>query len=91
MDKLYIPGTEVSIVADTNYQVLKATKRLDNCLFIFDINYTVKENNKSVDKKQGFYFMIVSDKEFEMYKSMTNSKEENDVDEILNTIVKTLY
>lgn len=76
-DTVCVPGMPMSIVQNNFYALLKATERLSNCLFVYDIKYSVKENDKTVDKTQSFYFMIVTDKEFEAYKVVSPKKDNN--------------
>ena len=59
------------IVPDAAYNVLKATNRLNGCLFIFQFEYKmVEDDGKIADKTLQYAFKIVSDREYNMYKEM---------------------
>ena len=76
LDTFYFGGTDISIVPEVAYSVLKATNRLHSCIFIFYFEYKVAENDgKIVDKNIQYAFKIVSDREFEMYKNMERFNE----------------
>ena len=79
IDKLYFGGTDIQIVPEAAYSILKATNRLNNCLFIFQLDYTVNENNGPTDKSIQYAFKIVSEKEFNMYKDMENAARAKDI------------
>lgn len=71
LDTFYAGGHDISIVPDAAYSVLKATNRLNGCLFIFQFEYTmVGEEDKIEDKTIQYAFKIVSDREYNMYKEM---------------------
>lgn len=76
LDTFYFGGTDISIVPEVAYSILKATNRLHSCIFIFCFEYKVAENDgKIVDKNIQYAFKIVSDREFEMYKNMERFNE----------------
>ena len=61
----------MSIVPDAAFNVLKVTNRLNGCLFIFQFEYKiVEEDGKIEDKTIQYAFKIVSDREYNMYKEM---------------------
>ena len=71
LDTLYFSGTNINIVPNAAYSILKATNRLNGCIFIFQFDYKVlDENSNIIDKTLNFAFKIVSDREFKMYKDM---------------------
>lgn len=71
LDTLYAGGTDMSIVPDAAFNVLKVTNRLNGCLFIFQFEYkVVGEDDKIEDKMLQYAFKIVSDREYNMYKEM---------------------
>ena len=71
LDTLYFSGTNINIVPNAAYSILKATNRLNGCIFIFQFDYKVlDENNNIIDKTLNYAFKIVSDREFKMYKDM---------------------
>lgn len=71
LDTLYSGGDEISIVPDSAFSILKATNRLNGCIFIFNFEYKVANiDSKIVDKSIQYAFKIVSDREFKMYKDM---------------------
>lgn len=69
-DSLYVGGTEIGIIPNNAYGVLKATNKLDGCLFMFDVIYKVKEGDKEKEKIVQVPFKIVSEKEYDMYNEM---------------------
>lgn len=73
-DMPLISGSLVDIVPDFTYNVLEATKRLTNSLFIFEFDYELNGEEK-VTK---FAFKFGTDKEYEMYKEMESTKEEDE-------------
>ena len=71
LDTFYAGGNDISIVPDAAFSVLKATNRLNGCLFIFQFEYKmVGEDEKIEDKTLQYAFKIVSDREYNMYKEM---------------------
>lgn len=59
-----------TIIPDKTYSILKATNRLEDALFIYQIDYKVSNADTVEDKSVKFAFRIVSDKEYDMYKGM---------------------
>jgi hypothetical protein len=71
LDTIYAGGNDISIVPDAAFSVLKATNRLNGCLFIFQFEYKmVEDDGKIADKTLQYAFKIVSDREYNMYKEM---------------------
>lgn len=70
LDTSYFGGTLIRIAPESIYEVLKVTNRLDDCLFIFEFEYVIK--NRGVDERRlkKFAFKIASDKEYEMYQNI---------------------
>lgn len=73
-DMAFTGGVPIEIVPDFTYNVLEATNRLTNSLFIFEFDYKYKGESK-VTK---FAFKFGTDKEYEMYKDMVVNKEEDE-------------
>ena len=63
--------------------MLKATNKMDDCLFVMQLDYNTIENNVEEGKERRFAFKIVSDKEYDMYKNM-NLPVENEIDKESN-------
>ena len=75
LDTLYLGGNDISIVPDDAYSILKATNRLNGCIFIFNFEYKLADKDgKIYDKSIQYAFKIVSDREFRMYKAWTRGK-----------------
>ena len=71
LDTIYVGGKDISIVPEDAFTVLKATNRLNSCIFIFNFEYKVVNKDKQIaDKSVQYAFKIVSDREFKMYKDM---------------------
>ena len=71
LDTLYLGGGDIKIVPDAAFNVLKATHRLNSCIFIFNFEYKVVNADKQiVDKSIQYAFKIVSDREYKLYKDM---------------------
>lgn len=71
LDTLYLGGNDISIVPDDAYSILKATNRLNGCIFIFNFEYKLADKDgKIYDKSIQYAFKIVSEREFRMYKDM---------------------
>ena len=71
LDTLYLGGGDIKIVPDAAFNVLKATHRLNSCIFIFNFEYKVVNADKQiVDKNIQYAFKIVSDREYKLYKDM---------------------
>lgn len=87
LDTLYFGGTSIQIVPKSIYEVLKVTNRLDNCLFIFEFEYLIKNRNGDDEdgtetRIQKVAFKIVSDKEYEMYQNIEKPFDIDDGNEI---------
>lgn len=78
LDTSYFGGTAIRIVPENIYEVLKVTNRLDDCLFIFEFEYIVKNHDEDETRLKKFAFKIASDKEYEMYQ---NIEKPFDIDE----------
>ena len=71
LDTIYVGGKDISIVPEDAFTVLKATNRLNSCIFIFNFEYKVVNKDKQIaDKSVQYAFKIVSEREFKMYKDM---------------------
>lgn len=71
LDTLYSSGKDINIVPEAAFTVLKATNRLNACIFIFNFEYKIVDKDKQiVDKTIQYSFKIVSDREYKMYKDM---------------------
>lgn len=70
LDTIYFGGNKINIVPNEAFSVLKATNRLNGCIFIFQFEYDLVENNKINNKVMQFAFKIVSEKEYKMYEDM---------------------
>lgn len=71
LDTLYMGGEYINIVPEETFSVLKATNRLNSCIFIFQFDYKMVGEKDSInDKTMQYAFKIVSDREFKMYKDM---------------------
>ena len=71
LDTFYSGGNDISIVPDSAFSILKATNRLNGCIFIFNFEYKiVDKDGKILDKSIQYAFKIVSDREYKMYKDM---------------------
>lgn len=78
-DTTYFGGTAINIVPQKIYDVLKVTNRLEDCLFIFELEYDVKNDDEVVEKRKKKYaFKIVNEKDYEMYKNMEKPVIEED-------------
>lgn len=79
----YVPATEIMAVHEDTFEVLKATNRLNDTLFKFNIIYSVKENGQEIQKSSNFYFKVVGENQYEAYKEVSKaSKDEEDNGEI---------
>lgn len=71
LDTIYNGGNDISIVPDATFSVLKATNRLNGCIFVFNFDYKMVENGGNItDKSLQYAFKIVSEREYKMYKDM---------------------
>lgn len=78
-DTMYFGGTAINIVPQKIYDILKVTNKLEECLFIFELEYEVKnETNELENKTKKYAFKIVSDREYDMYKNMEKPVEEEE-------------
>lgn len=75
-DTAYVPGIELDVVPPIAYAVLKATGRIDDCIFVYNVTYTTENNGEKVEKTQNIYFKVVSEKEYNAYRSMKHLNEE---------------
>ena len=82
-DRIYIGGTALEIVPKSTFNVLNATKKLNDCLFVFQFDYKIKNSDGLNDKRTEFAFKIVSDKEYDMYKDIQKPLLNNDEEGVI--------
>lgn len=82
IDTSYFGGTLIRIVPENIYNVLKITNRLEDCLFIFEFEYIIKNQDKDETRLKKFAFKIVSNKEYEMYQNIEKPFDIDTGDEI---------
>ena len=69
------PSKKINVIPNQVFTSLKSTRRINDTLFIIELDYKRKYSNEqeeSCNKK--YYFRYVSDRQYEMYKSI---EEEN--------------
>lgn len=72
----YTPGTELMAVRDETFVPLKATGRLNDCLFKYTLSYDVLTNGTTKNGETTFYIMIVPASEYDAYKKTITVEEE---------------
>lgn len=69
------PSKNLNVIPSQVYTSLKSTKRINDTLFVVELDYQRKYINEKVeDCKKKYYFRYVSDRQYEMYKDI---EEEN--------------
>lgn len=82
-DRIYIGGTALEIVPKSTYNVLSATKKLNDCLFVYKFSYKINSSDELNEKTMEIAFKIVSDKEYDMYKDIEKPLINNEEDGII--------
>lgn len=77
-DKICNTNENISLMPFETYRILDATNRLDDSLCIIRVNYAIKSGNKKSEKYADFYFKIVKEGEFKMYKDSLKPIENKD-------------
>lgn len=70
IDTAYNADRNMTIIPQSDYLLLNAKNRLHSCLFIFTVNYKMKNAENSNFLNESFYFKIVPEEEFNMYREM---------------------
>lgn len=69
-DFKYNSNTGIRIVPNKLYGKLKATDKINDCLFIYDIKYRLHTNAGEEDRLMRFAFKIVPEDEYIMYQNI---------------------
>ena len=73
LDSTYVSGVSIDIVPENTYNMLFATKKIYNCLFIYQFNYTEETSEGIIENETKIAFKIVTDEEYKMYEDMKKS------------------
>ena len=84
-EAMYHGGKDVNVLPTRVYDYLDSKKKSNINIIVFRLNYNVKpiqfgpvKNDEAISKSVEFAFKIVSDEEFDMYKKMEETKNEEE-------------
>ena len=78
LDTIYFGGSVLNLVPASLFNVLRATNRLNSCLFMYDFEYKTSNKKETADKNMVYAFKVVTDKEDEMYKALEKAKNQDE-------------
>ena len=65
------PSKKINVIPNQVFTSLKSTRRINDTLFVVELDYKRKYTNEEVeDCKKKYYFRYVSDRQYEMYKEI---------------------
>ena len=69
------PSKKINVIPNQVFTSLKSTRRINDTLFVIELNYKRKYSNEPIENcSKKYYFRYVSDRQYEMYKEI---EEEN--------------